>query len=361
MDEIKKICLVIPSLHAGGMERVMSELVNEFSLDKTLEVNLILYGITREIFYPVPENVKIYKPSFEFKNKYRLFYTLKTLLFLRKQLQKINPDTVLSFGEIWNNFVLIACLGLQLPVFVSDRCQPNKSLGKMHNWLRNKLYPTAKGVIAQTEKGKAIFEKMYKHSNIQVIGNPIRQITSEKKIEKENIVLTVGRLIDTKHHDELIRLFVEINDPNWKLIIVGDDAIKQKNRIKLELLIKELKVEDKVVLAGSQKEVEPYYLKSKIFAFTSSSEGFPNVIGEAMSAGLPVVAFDCMSGPSDMIANEKNGYLIELFNYESFKKHLQILMSDESLRLKLGLNAAESIQEFKIDEISKKYKKMILE
>ena len=88
---------------------------------------------------------------------------------------------------------------------------------------------------------------------------------------------------------------------------------------------------------------------------------FPNVIGEAMSAGLPVVAFDCMSGPSDMIANEKNGYLIELFNYESFKKHLQILMSDESLRLKLGLNAAESIQEFKIDEISKKYKKMILE
>ena len=116
-----------------------------------------------------------------------------------------------------------------------------------------------------------------------------------------------------------------------------------------------------MVLAGSQKEVEPYYLKSKIFAFTSSSEGFPNVIGEAMSAGLPVVAFDCMSGPSDMIANEKNGFLIELFNYESFKKHLQILMSDESLRLKLGLNAAESIQDFKIDEISKKYKKMILE
>ena len=361
MDEIKKIALVIPSLHAGGMERVMSELVNEFSLDKTLEIHLILYGITREIFYPVPENVTIHKPSFEFKNKYRLFYTLKTLIFLRRQIIKIAPKSILSFGERWNSFVLIACWGLKYPIYVSDRCQPNKSLGKLHNWLRNKLYPKAKGVIAQTEKGKAIFEKMYKHTNIQVIGNPIRQITSEKKIDKENIVLTVGRLIDTKHHDELIRLFVEINDPNWKLIIVGDDALKQKNRSKLERLIKELRAEDKVVLAGSQKEVEPYYLKSKIFAFTSSSEGFPNVIGEAMSAGLPVVAFDCMSGPSDMIANEKNGYLIELFNYESFKKHLQILMSDESLRLKLGLNAAESIQDFKIDEISKKYKKMILE
>ena len=234
-----KVAIVIPSLHAGGMERVMSELLNEFSKDKTLEIHLILYGITREIFYSVPENVTIHKPSFEFKNKYRLFYTLKTLIFLRRQIIKIAPKSILSFGERWNSFVLIACWGLKYPIYVSDRCQPNKSLGKLHNWLRNKLYPKAKGVIAQTEKGKTIFEKMYKHTNIQVIGNPIRQITSEKKIDKENIVLTVGRLIDTKHHDELIRLFVEINDPNWKLIIVGDDAIKQKNRIKLELLIKE--------------------------------------------------------------------------------------------------------------------------
>lgn len=355
-----KITFVIPSLHAGGMERVMSELITQFSLDKSLEIHLILYGITREVFYSVPENVTIHKPSFEFKNNHRLYYTIKTLFFLRRQIINIDPKTILSFGERWNNFVLLACLGLKYPIYVSDRCQPNKSLGKLHNWLRNKLYPRAKGVIAQTEKGKAIFEKMYSQTNIQVIGNPIRQISLEKKIEKENIVLTVGRLIETKHHDELIRLFVEINDPSWKLIIVGDDALKQRNRMKLELLIKELDAENKVFLAGSQKEVEPFYLKSKIFAFTSSSEGFPNVIGEAMSAGLPVVAFDCMSGPSDMIVNEENGYLIELFNYESFKKHLKTLMSDESLRLKLGLNAAESIQEFKIDEISKKYKKMIL-
>ena len=168
-----KVAIVIPSLHAGGMERVMSELLNEFSKDKTLEIHLILYGITREIFYSVPENVTIHKPSFEFKNKYRLFYTLKTLIFLRRQIIKIAPKSILSFGERWNSFVLIACWGLKYPIYVSDRCQPNKSLGKLHNWLRNKLYPKAKGVIAQTEKGKAIFEKMYKHTNIQVIGNPI--------------------------------------------------------------------------------------------------------------------------------------------------------------------------------------------
>jgi GalNAc-alpha-(1->4)-GalNAc-alpha-(1->3)-diNAcBac-PP-undecaprenol alpha-1,4-N-acetyl-D-galactosaminyltransferase len=355
-----KIALVIPSLHPGGMERVMSELIQEFSKDKTLDIHLILYGIKRDIFYKIPSNVTIHKPHFEFNNKHRFLNTMKTLWYLRKKIKQLNPNTVLSFGEMWNNFVLLACYGLNFPIFVSDRCQPNKSLGKFHDWLRIKLYPTAKGVIAQTLLGKEIFEKLYRNNNIKVIGNPIRKIQTNKIIEKENIILSVGRLIKTKHHDELIRMFVATNQSNWKLVIVGDDAIKQQNRLKLELLIKELKAEDKVILAGNQINVEKFYLESKIFAFTSSSEGFPNVIGEAMSAGLPVIAFDCISGPSDMIKNNENGFLINLFDYDSFKHHLTMLMSNEEKRVRMGLAASNSIKTFSKSHIAEKYKKFIL-
>lgn len=358
--DVKKICLVIPSLHAGGMERVMSELSTYFCSKEEFEVHLVLYGLTREIFYSIPDNIIIHKPSFEFDNSKRTWNTLKTLWFLRYKIKDIHPDTILSFGELWNNFVLLATLGLHYPVFVSDRCQPDKSLGKFHDKLRNWLYPKATGVICQTEVAKTIYSKMFHHTNLAVIGNPIRDIESNTTIKKENIVLSVGRLIQSKHHDELIQIFSKIEAPDWKLIIVGDDALKQKNKEKLENLIKDLGIQSRVELAGRRLDVENYYNKAKIFAFTSSSEGFPNVVGEAMSAGLPVVAYDCIAGPSDLIDHEKTGFLIKLHDTSSFKEALEKLMKDESLRVAFGQEGKLKIKNFSVQHIAQEFEKTIL-
>jgi GalNAc-alpha-(1->4)-GalNAc-alpha-(1->3)-diNAcBac-PP-undecaprenol alpha-1,4-N-acetyl-D-galactosaminyltransferase len=357
----KRICLVIHSLQAGGMERVMAELAGHFSKKENTQLHLILYGINRDIFYPLPSNIIIYKPSFVFDDGRRLLSTAKTLNYLRCKIKEIKPDTILSFGEYWNNFVLMATLGLRYPVFVSDRSQPDKSLGKTQDKLRNWLYPFAKGIIAQTAKAKEIYQAMYRHSNVTVIGNPIRQIhTDEEGGAKENIVLMVGRLIKTKHQDKLIEMFVNINKPDWKLIIIGYDHLKQNNLDNLKQLVKDLKAENKVELAGKQSDVEQYYRKSKIFAFTSSSEGFPNVIGEAMSACLPVVAFDCVAGPSEMITNNENGFLIPLFDYSLFQEKLNLLMTDAELREKMGNNAKQSIKRFDAENIGDQFFSFIL-
>lgn len=355
----KKLTLIIPSLQAGGMERVMTELATFFCQKEELEVYLILYGIKRDIFYEIPENLIIKIPSFEFDNNKRFWHTLKTFWFLRKTIKVIKPDRILSFGELWNNFVLLSTLGLNFPVFVSDRCQPNKSLGKIHDRLRNWLYPKAACVICQTDMAKHIYGKMFNHHNFSVIGNPIRAIQTNYAIPKENIVISVGRLIQTKHHDDLIKIFSDINVPNWKLIIVGDDALKQKNREKLEALIKELKAEDKIILTGKRNDVDNFYIKSKIFAFTSSSEGFPNVIGEAMSAGLPVVAYDCVAGPSDLIENEHTGYLIPLHDRAFFAEKLKLLMLNETLRKNLGTNGKLKVANFSVQKIGKQFEHIL--
>lgn len=358
---MKIICLLIPSLHAGGMERVMSELAWYFSDKPNLELHIILYGHKRDIFYSVPDNISLHKPDFEFKNSKRFYYSLRTLWFLRWELKSINPDSVLSFGEYWNSFVLIASLGLKFPVFISDRCQPDKNLGYFQEFLRRCLYPKSRGVIAQTEKAKEIYSRQFKHNNIKVIGNPIRSVNSNgKNTVKENIVLTVSRLIKTKNHDELIKLFVRINKPGWKLVIVGGDAQKQDIMHNLQCLIKSLNAEDKVILEGNQSDVDPYFLKSKIFAFTSSSEGFPNVIGEAQSVGLPVISFNCVAGPSEMIEDGYNGFLIPLFDYESFKSKLELLMDDAVLRERLGSVARESIQKYSVNRIGEQFYNFIL-
>lgn len=357
---MKRICLVIPSLQPGGMERVMSELANYFSKQNKYEVHLILYGLKRDIFYQIPDTIIIHKPTFEFDNSKRTWNTIKTLWFLRQKIKAIHPDTVLSFGELWNNFVLLATLGLKFPVYVSDRCQPDKQWGQAQQILRNKLYPKAAGVICQTETARQIYQKMFQNNNFHVIGNPIRNVEVVSSNQRENIILSVGRLIDTKHHHELIQIFASINPLNWKLIIVGDDAIKQQNKVKLEKLVKSLRMEDKILLTGERTDVDNFYMRAKIFAFTSSSEGFPNVIGEAMSAGLPVVAYDCIAGPSDLIEHEKTGFLVPLHNLKKFTFYLERLINDEHLRMEMGVQGKEKIKQFSIERIGHKFHEVIL-
>jgi glycosyltransferase involved in cell wall biosynthesis len=193
-----------------------------------------------------------------------------------------------------------------------------------------------------------------------VIGNPIRDIISDADLEKENIILSVGRLIETKHHHELIQIFAEINPKNWRLVIVGDDALKQNNKIRLEALVKELNMQNKIILTGKRNDVDDFYNKAKIFAFTSSSEGFPNVIGEAMSASLPVVAYDCIAGPGDLIDHKKTGFLVDVHDTRTFKADLENLIKDEQLRFDMGQRAKEKIAQFSVDNIAVKFEKCML-
>ena len=358
-----KICFVIPSLsNSGGMERVMSELINYFAIRKQDELHLVMYGPGNEkIFFEIPDNIIISRPDYGYSDKRRSVYAAKTLLFIRKAIKRINPDTILSFGEIWNSYVLLALYGLRFPIYVSDRCRPNKSFGKLHDTLRKRLYPKATGVIAQTQKAKELYETQFKHDNVVVIGNPIGRIADNGQFERENIVVSVGRLIDTKHFDQLIEIFSKIDNPDWKLVIVGGDALKQTNSIKLRQQIDALGMADRIQLAGTQKDVAAYLLKSKIFAFTSSSEGFPNVIGEAMSAGLPVVAYDCIAGPSDMIVDGENGFLIPLFDKEMFAEKLKDLMENDEKISSMGANARKSMERYSTDKVCEAYYRVLTE
>ena len=358
-DRKIRICLAIPSLQPGGMERVMSEIAWNFSKRENVELHLLMFGRERDVFYDIPENMAVHKPGFKFNNNLRTLSTLRTIGYIRKEIKKINPDSVLSFGNYWNSLVLLSCLGLKYPVFVSDRSKPDKNLGRTQNWLRNKLYPKAAGVIAQTQKAKDVYQKMYRNDNMVVIGNPIRGLSPNNGIEREKIVLSIGRLINTKHYDRLIDVFSQIDAPDWKLVIIGGDALKLHNSEKYKQQVEQLGLQDRVILTGTLKNVDDYLHRSSIFVFPSSSEGFPNVVGEAMAAGLPVISYDCVAGPSDMIVEGENGYLIPVFDDELFKQRLLELMEDEPKRETMGKKAKETIKKYEINMIVEKFYQFI--
>jgi len=109
---------------------------------------------------------------------------------------------------------------------------------------------------------------------------------------------------------------------------------------------------DRVEFAGEQSDVQSFYDRAKIFAFTSSSEGFPNVVAEALASGLPVISYDCVAGPSDLITSGENGFLVGLFDKEAFRKHLDELMVDEEKRIQMSIRARESVARLSVECIA---------
>lgn len=355
-----KIVFVTPSLAIGGRERVMSALIN-FCIQKGDEIHLILYAKNRSIYFPLDSKVIIHEPSFG-KSYSNVLYALKSILFIRKTIKRIKADRMVSFEEKWNRLALLATSGLNIKSIISNRNNPYRDYGFIDRKLASWLYPQADTLIAQTQIAKEVYVKRYKLNKCIVIGNPINQLNVDfTKFERENIVISVGRLMTSKNHDRLVKIFSQTDYENWKLVIVGGDFANQNNSIKLKKLINEMHLENHVVLAGSQKDVNSFLLRSKIFAFTSDKEGFPNVIGEAMAAQLPVVSYDCVAGPRDMITDGENGYLIPVYDDNLFVEKLNTLMTNESLRIEMSKNAMNSIRKFDSEIILTKFYNTIVE
>jgi GalNAc-alpha-(1->4)-GalNAc-alpha-(1->3)-diNAcBac-PP-undecaprenol alpha-1,4-N-acetyl-D-galactosaminyltransferase len=342
------------------MERVMAILLQHFSQHEDLEIHLLLIGRKREVLQDIPGQIRIHKPSWSFNNRLRTWHTLKTLVFIRQKAKSVNPDVVLSFGEMWNNLVLIALVNLPYPVYISDRSEPEKDLGRLQNWLRDKLYPSATGYIAQTEQARKVALKNEWNGNVRVIGNPISQVICPHEA-KEKMVLSVGRLIPTKHFDRLIHVFQKCQAKEWKLVIVGGDAKKMQLSRQLELQVRELSMKDQIMLEGAQQDVRHYYCRSTIFAFMSTSEGFPNALAEAMAAGCACIAYDCIAGPSDIIDDGINGFLIPEGDENLYISKLKFLMEDANLRQKFGEAAQVKMKKFEASKIAKRFYDFITE
>jgi len=356
-----RICLIIHNFIPGGMERVMAELAWHLSTKPGVDLHLLVYGYQRQFFYSLPDSIVLHEPDFTFNNSNRFWSTIRTSFFIRRTIQRVNPDTALSFGAYWNSFVLLSLLGLKIIIYISDRSRPDKNLGKWQEFLRKCFYPKASGFIAQTTRAAEIAKARKLNRNIRIIGNPIRKIQMDQTIERENIVLNVGRLIRTKNLDRIIRMFASIRMPGWKMVLVGGDAQGQNLMRELKQLVETLSAQDIIFFEGYQKDIESYYRRSKIFVFTSSSEGFPNVIGEALSAGLPVISYDCVAGPSEMINHRINGFLIPLFSDKVFSQRLKMLMENEKVLNQMSDNASQSTTKFLPDVMCERYFSFITE
>ena len=197
---------------------------------------------------------------------------------------------------------------------------------------------------------------------MKIIGNPVPSIDLGQAPSGRSI-LSVGRLIKTKNMNRLVEIFTKTQNsfPEWQLYIVGGNAAGGHVFEELKKQVEALEAQENVFLEGERKNVYDYLRRSEIFAFTSTSEGFPNALAEAMSAGLAVIAYDCMAGPSDLIDDGVNGFLIPEGDEDLFNAKLMELMASEAVRKSFGAAAKEKMKNFQDEKIASTFFKFITE
>jgi glycosyltransferase involved in cell wall biosynthesis len=256
------------------------------------------------------------------------------LLELRNIIKKFNPDFIIDhpFDFIWNNF-----LG-------DDRNVIKVVHGNFDTYKYTNL--KYKNILLISAHDRDKFQAKYPNSNFYIIPNFIPNISNLNTNYSQKVVLSMGRManIDQKGFLRLMDIWKLIQDSSefkdWKLHIVGDGELKEK----IENKIKDLNLTNSIILKPFTKDVESEYLSASIYAMTSHFEGLPMVLIEAQSYALPTISFDIATGPSDIIEDEKSGYLIEDNNLNEYANKLKTLMQDENLRAKMGAKSKEIVK-----------------
>lgn len=312
---------------------MVSEFANELA-GRGHDVSLLQIFRTGDPFYTLDNRIHHLQPEVVYPKNARGL--LRTMRWLRHAARGLRPDVALAFHHRYNPFVMCSLLGTGIPIYVSDRCAPysKPSPPAWNAKLARVLYPLAAGIIAQTRLSAE--EKRRYNRNVQIIPNPLKQLTLPMHTKKEPIIINVGRMDTGKGQQELLRAFAQLREAGpWRLMLVGDGP----ERDRLERLTDELGIRERVCFTGARKDVDALLARSSIFAFASLSEGYPNALLEAMAAGLCCISFDCVAGPSDIIDHERSGLLIPVGDIDAYALALQHLIDDRELRERLGQEA----------------------
>lgn len=389
----KRVLFYNGQLLMGGIERVLTSylqgLANEEELEITVlikendpEKNIFLTDIPKNlpvVFIKTEEMVK-FRNEIKAKRKKNIFYKLiypliltYERLYMKKWLRnymKANKDKFdvvidfdMSLGK-YLNIIDLPKIGWIHYTLIGKLRNKKKELRfkrRLEKYDRivticNEMKEEAKNLFKVPEEK---ITRIYNPFDIDKVGREKEIIEEEdKEYLKEDYIVAVSRLVEGKGREDLVDIYNELHKDGIqeKLYILGEGPVSEK----LEKKIKEFGLEGKVILVGQKKNPLPWMKDAKIFVHTSYGEGLPTVFLESMIAGTPVIAYDCPTGPKDILGKNQYGVLVKTGDKESFKIELEKLLRDEERRKKYIEDFyKEKLHEFNIEYIRKQFKKLI--
>ena len=346
----------------GGFERVWTDKMNALSDIPDNEVCLVTTDQgDHKVPYPLNKNVRHIDLGIRFVQQYqhkglKRYCVFRVLLRLfhnkmKALLEAEKPDVFVSNASEFVDF-LLKCKG-SVPLVVESHGTFNRPfhmqemtfINRIKWYFHQKALKKAERIVVLTHGDAEQWKKV--NPNISIIPNIVTMndtgVYSDCEAKR---VIFVGRLDPQKGYQYLDAIWriVEKRHPDWRLDIYGEGADLEENNNMIP--------QGKQVYPHAQTiDILDKYKESSILVLTSVYEPFGLVMPEAMSCGIPVVAFDCPYGPSEIISDGKDGFLIDRYDVEAFADKLCLLMENEALRKQMGRNAIMSAQRFTKDKI----------
>lgn len=344
------IAFVLPGVDAGGSEHVVTMLANSFA-DRMCAVTLVAFSrADSKPFYSLDSRVA-YRPvglPVRGHKRSRPWDIPRRVWRLRNALRDIEPDVIISFLTRTNIVTLLT--RPRCPVIISERNNAQQQpVGRTWQFLRRVLYPRASALVTMTAGAMKQFED-FRPAVTRVIPNHAAICSARASVRTNSSLVAVGRLVRQKGFDLLIEAFAKIAPAHsgWNLTIWGEG----EERKALEKQRDNLGLNGRVYFPGVTSEQGSWTANADLFVLSSRFEGWGLVIGEALAAGIPTIAFDCDFGPSEMIIHNQTGLLVPPADVEALAKELDRMIRNPTLRKRLAAAGPSAMRRFDAESIA---------
>ena len=315
-----RILVLVSSLGGGGAERVATHLCNAWSAAGSQVALLATFPTGSATGYSLDSEVRLLTPTNVAPTLRKTPWSqLRRLLALRSIIRSERPDFVVCFLTNVNVAGIVAATGLGVRVIVCERIYPPRfPLGRTLEVLRRLTYPLAHRVIVQTKASAEWFQQHIPRARATVIPNPLvlpirdTQPTipvSDFTATQDKLILAAGRLDAQKGFADLLEAFAKASElaPTWRLVVLGEGP----ERPLLARKIEALGLTERAHMPGWAGNIGQWYRRADLFVLSSHFEGFPNALLEAMGHGTACVAYDCPTGPAELIEDGRTGLLVD--------------------------------------------------
>tara|TARA_R110002033_G_C3896259_1_gene239466 strand:- start:5488 stop:6558 length:1071 start_codon:yes stop_codon:yes gene_type:complete len=318
---MKNICFFVGDLsNSGGTERVSSVIANDLC-QYGYNVHMLSLQSCGKPFFELSSSIT-YNSLFSTVGSglVRLPFAIN---MLRSYLKRHNIDILVDVESMLALYALPATLGLNIRHVCWEHFNFTVDLGKPTRRLARRLAARfADHVVTLTERDRELWlANTTCKADIRAIANPITiALPQAINPDKSKLFLAVGRLTYQKGFDSLLHSWVKVAllNTDWRLRIVGDG----EDKLMLEQLCLDLNIVDSVEFVSKTNDISFHYQQAAYFVMSSRFEGLPLVLIEAQAYGLPIISFDCDTGPSEIIINNETGWLCETGDIKTLTKKL---------------------------------------
>ena len=381
----KKICLVISNYdNVGGTERVTSQIANELC-DRGYDVSIVSFGKGLHPVFDTDERIRLFECGVDLDRikwiiplTYRIprWIRLPVALFnkvlvyihtiykkiygrklAKKMLKPILPDAVLAVDVKIYAYIFPAQKVMKFKTVAWEHFALFSPRGKFVDNARKLALKHANRIVVLSDRDREDYSKAFPKANhILRMYNPMAYEPCHGIDLNQRVVVASGRFVKQKGFDLLIQAWSKIADqvPDWELRIFGDG----EDREMLQSLIDQNNLSN-VKLCGFTNKMDEEMKKASVFVFSSRFEGWGLVLLEALAVGLPCVSFACKNGPSEIIDDGVNGFLVPPEDVDAFAEKLLLLMQDGDLRAAFSEKAHKDLYRFDIKTVGDEWEKLL--